>query len=192
MKYLKEYNEIILKEKILYHGSDSMKPFIKFKDNQFFSENDYIATTYAFNHGGLLYKVSVNLNPFEFIENPSRMSNSKGDIGKGGPYIMGTDYFINNLIEELYGKEASNRYKERGLYPGPAYTLTDNNYLPLIEDAKSKNFNSLKFWDESFDLGIRDICYIIFNGEDIKIDSIYEVDMPNKRYNDFSYKKINI
>jgi hypothetical protein len=190
MKYLKKFYENNLIT--LYHGSDSIKPFKRFKDNQFFSEGNYVAATYAYNHGGLLYKISANLNTFEFMENQSRMENFKGEIGKGGPYILGTDYFIDNLVNELYGKEASDRYKERGLYPGPGYTLTDNNYIPLIEYAKSKNFNSLKFWDESFDVGIRDICYIIFNGDDIKIDSIYEVDIPDERYNEFELNQINI
>jgi hypothetical protein len=191
MKYLKNFYENNSNLITLYHGSDSMKPFKRFKDNQFFSEGDYVATTYAFNHGGLLYKVSANLNPFELIEDQKRMQNSRGEIGKGGPYIMGTDFFIEDLILKLYDKESHEAFKKRGLYPGPGYILTDNNYLPLINYAKEKGFNSLKFWDESFDAGIKDICYIIFNGDDIKIDNIYEVDMPNERANEFSYNKIN-
>jgi hypothetical protein len=192
MKYLKKFYENNSNLITLYHGSDSMKPFKRFKDNQFFSEGDYVATTYAFNHGGLLYKVSANLNPFELIEDQKRMQNSRGEIGKGGPYIMGTDFFIEDLILKLYDKESHEAFKKRGLYPGPGYILTDNNYLPLINYAKEKGFNSLKFWDESFDAGIRDICYIIFNGDDIKIDNIYEVYMPNERANEFTIKKYKI
>lgn len=193
MKYIRSFNENADTNIItLYHGSDSMKPFSVFKDNQFFSENDYIAVTYAYNHGGLLYEVESKLNPLILIEDQNRMKNFRGEIGKGGPYISGTDYFISDLILKLYGKESFERFKERGLYPGPGYVLTDNNYLPLINYAKQKGFNSLKFWDESFDVGIRDICYLIFNGLDVTIKNIYEVGMPNKRVNEFVKTKINI
>ena len=191
MKYLKLFNENTSNIITLYHGSDSMKPFNTFKDNQFFSTGEYVASTYAFNHGGLLYKIEASLNPFIFIEDQKRMQNSRGEIGKGGPYYMGTDFFIADLILKLYDMESHEAFKKRGLYPSPAYILTDNNYLPLINYAKERGFNSLKFWDESFDVGIRDECYIIFDGNDISIKSVYEVDMPTEE-NKFSYNKINI
>jgi hypothetical protein len=191
MKYLKKFYENNSNLITLYHGSDSIKPFKRFKDNQFFSTGEYVASTYAYNNGGLLYKIEAILNPFIFIEDQRRMQNSRGEIGKGGPYYMGTDFFIADLILKLYDKESHEAFKKRGLYPSPAYILTDNNYLPLINYAKKRGFNSLKFWDESFDVGIRDECYIIFNGNDISIKSVYEVDMPTEE-NKFSYNKINI
>ena len=51
---------------ILYHGSNNRKIYNKFFNEQFYTVNDYIASNYAYNFGGLMYEVKVsNLKPFE-------------------------------------------------------------------------------------------------------------------------------
>ena len=50
---------------ILYHGSNTQKIYDRFYDNQFYTLNEVIASTYAYNFNGLMYEVKVNkLNPF--------------------------------------------------------------------------------------------------------------------------------
>jgi hypothetical protein len=64
-KYLNE-NTINDNNLILFHGSNSRKIYDYLFDNQFYTVNDYIASNYAYNFGGLMYEVKVsNLKPFE-------------------------------------------------------------------------------------------------------------------------------
>ena len=159
----------------LYHGSDNRKIYNSFFDNQFFTVNDYIASNYAYNNGGYMYKVLVSLNPLNLIENRDRMENSKGEVGKGGPYTSGTDYFIVELMGTLYGDDAVDYMKKYG-FNNHLPNIVDGDYEPLIKYAKSNGFDSLLFIDESFDAMIKDSTYIIFDGKKPKIVNVYDVD----------------
>ena len=175
---------------ILYHGSNNHKLYDKFYDNQFFTVNDYIASNYAYNQGGLLYKVVVNkLNPLSLVEEPERMANIQGVFGKGGPYLSGSDYYIRDIIEKLYGNDRVKLMAKYGM-GGKLATIIGGDFAPLIKWAKKQGYDSLKFYDESFDTFIQDVTYIVFDGDKPKITDIY--DIKDAVESDFSkeFKKI--
>ena len=58
----------------------------------------------------------------------------------------------------------------------------NGNYDPLIKYAKENGYDSLKFWDESFDTFVKDWAYIIFDCSKVKIVEIYEVDMEGNEF----------
>lgn len=174
--------EQLLKENdtnlILFHGSSSQsKLFENFKDNQFFTTNDYIAHNYAYNQGGYLYETKVNsLNPFGVFDNQERLTKRNG-----GGYIAGTDPFWIELLGKLYDKNTVEFYQSYGFSRGLG-NLTDNNPLPLCNYAKQRGYDSLKFVDESFDGFVRDMCYIIFDGHKPKIIAVYRVDWDDNEH----------
>lgn len=157
---------------ILYHGSDEGKPFSKFNNDQFFTVNDYIACNYAENKGGLVYKVNVDKkylrNTLELKGNYLRLD------GESMKTIEPKQYELEyNLVKKLYGDSALGDWLKRGFYPSPAHVFSGD-YKPLINWAKNNGYDSIKFFDESFDTFVRDITYIIFNGNNIKIIDVTE------------------
>jgi hypothetical protein len=102
------------------------------------------------------------------------MSNLRGEVGKGGPYLSGSDYFIKNILQELYGDDVVNYVEKHGL-GGKIASAIDVDFEPLIKYAKDNGYDSLKFLDESFEGFSTDITYIIFDGSKIKIKHIYDI-----------------
>jgi hypothetical protein len=147
----------------LYHGSSDLKIFDRFYDNQFFTVNDYIASSYAYNLGGLMYEVEVpslnsfNLKNYDKERNPDEYHN------------------MVNLIKELYGDESAKKYERNYFHPSPATTFYPSDFEPMINWAKDNGYDSLMFIDESFDRHIRDTSYNIFDGNKVKIKSIFDV-----------------
>lgn len=159
----------------LFHGSNTTDIFDRFKDNQFFTEEDYLPMTYAYNQGGYIYEVETDkLNPLVLLEVQNRMKNRRGEIGKGGPYISGSDYYILDLFKKLYSSNTVDYIKKHG-FGGKIATSIDGDFKPLIEYAKSEGYDSLKFLDESFDTQSHDITYIIFDGSKVKVKHIYDI-----------------
>ena len=159
----------------LFHGSNSLNIIKKFNDNQFFTTNDYIAMSYAYNGGGLYYEVEASLNPLIIKEDYNRMPRTHS-----GHILSGTDSFILNLLGNLYGEKTVERYEKRGIPNSLSYLLQQEfgempNYTPLIEYAKKNGYNSLIFNDESFDTFVTGDGYIIFDGSDIEIKGIYDI-----------------
>lgn len=149
---------------ILYHGSNSTKIFNKILNNQFFSINDYLAASYAYNLNGLLYQVEINnlnyfeLQSFDKHENPDKYE----------------DMVV--LLTTLYNKNIANNYIKRYFTPSPTYTFEDFGWQPIIDYCKEQGYNSIKFIDESFDKNVRDVSYLIFDGNKCKILNIYNID----------------
>jgi len=149
---------------ILYHGSNTQKIFNHFHDNQFFTVNDYIASNYAYNFGGLMYKVKVNsLNPFEL-----KSYHSTRELDKYQETI--------DLLKKLYNDEVANMYEKHYFIPSPSTTFGSLGYDPIIKWAKSNGYDSLRFMDESFDTYVRDITYLIFDGNKPNIIDILKVE----------------
>jgi hypothetical protein len=169
---------------ILFHGSSTDKPITTIYDNQFYTAVDTIAASYAFNKGGLLYKVSVSkLNPFEIKEDDNRMTRLNS-----GPLLSGSDKFWYDIFYELYGKNTADYFSEVGFVYGLG-KVVNGDVGPLIKLAKSKGYDSLKFMDESFDVSIVGMSYVIFDGSKAKIKNVYEIDMTKDGYA-FTYKNI--
>lgn len=156
----------------LYHGSSDSKPFKKFNDNGFFTVNDYIACNYAFNNGGLVYKVKVNSlkNVLELKGNYVRLGGKSMETLEPEQYKL--EY---NLVKKLYGDSALKYWLNRGFNPSPVYVFSGD-YEPIIKWAKDNGYDSIKFFDESFDTYVRDFTYIIFNGNNVKILDVTEPD----------------
>ncbi len=177
MKYLKTFNESLYHNLILYHGSNTIHEIQKFKNNTYWTINDYIAATYAYNHGGLMYETKISLNPF-IIE---QKSENLEECYPGGPRMGGTDKELINLFNKLGYVAAVDLYKQLGDSKGISH-LINGNFQPFIEYAKSlnKGYDSLKFKDEAFDAGgIVSDTYIIFDGVQIEIIDIFEIDWGN-------------
>jgi hypothetical protein len=158
---------------ILYHGSDSKKIFKKFYDNQFFTVNDYIASSYAYNRNGFLYKVSVKkLNPFELESNYVKLSGKTMKDEKPDKYEL-----ISKLLKDFYGEEVLNNWIRYGFYPSPSYAFHfhEKGWTPIIDWAKKNGYDSFKFIDESLDTFIKDRSYMIFDGSIPKILEIFDI-----------------
>lgn len=163
-QYKHVVNEEITTNNILYHGSGDDVPFKKFYDNQFFTVNDYIANNYAYNNGGLVYKVKAN------ISNSLELKGNYHGMDKREPNRYEFEY---NLIKKLYGDDALDYWDKRGFNPSPANTF-NGDWRPIIEWAKSNGYDSIKFIDESFDKAVRDMSYIIFDSNRIEILNVSE------------------
>ena len=149
----------------LYHGSDNQKIYDKFNDNTFFTVNDYIASNYAYNNGGFMYKVKVNIN------NSLELKGNYHNMETKEPGVYKFEY---NLMKKLYGEEGLKYWLNRGFYPSPAYTF-NGDFTPIINWAKANGYDSIKFMDESSDKGVRDITYIIFDSNKVEIVDVYDV-----------------
>ena len=170
LEYLNE-KEDTKTELILYHGSGENKPIQKFHNNQFYTINDYIACNYAENNGGLVYKVKASIKKtLELKGNYVRLGGESMKTIEPKQYNLEYD-----LIKKLYGNSALEFWTRHGFNPSPANVFSGD-YTPLINWAKENGYDSVKFFDESFDTFVRDITYIIFNGDDIKI---LEINEPN-------------
>lgn len=163
---------------ILYHGSNNRKIYDKFYDNQFYTVNDYIASNYAYNFGGLMYEVKVSdLKPFELksyhITRESEKYNEMLD-----------------LLRTLYDDNVANNYEQRYFTPSPSSTFGGYGWKPIINWCKDNGYDSIKFHDESFDTFVRDITYLIFDGNKPKIINIYEVEDAVESNFSKDFKKI--
>lgn len=168
---LNTLNEEQTSNLILYHGSDSLKKYDRFLDNQFYSVNDYIASNYAENNGGLVYKVKVNkLKPFKLVGNYA-MSGGRG-MKTEEPEQYKLEY---NLISKLYGEQSLDLWLKRGFNPSPAYVF-GGDWTPIIKWARTNGYDSLQFIDESFDTFVRDVTYLIFKGSKVKILDVFPPD----------------
>jgi len=111
---------------ILYHGSNNREIYDRFFDKQFFTINDYIASNYAYNFGGLMYEVKVNnLNPFEL---------------RGYNEIRESDKYneMVNLLTELYDVNVAHNYKQKYFTPSPSSTFVEDGWNPLINWCKKQ------------------------------------------------------
>ena len=163
---------------ILYHGSNNRKIYNKFFNEQFYTVNDYIASNYAYNFGGLMYEVKVsNLKPFELkgyhIRRESERYNEMVD-----------------LLRTLYDDSVVNNYERRYFTPSPSSTFSEYGWTPLINWCKDNGYDSIKFYDESFDTFVRDITYLIFDGNKPKIIGVYEVEDAVESNFSKDFKKI--
>jgi hypothetical protein len=163
---------------ILYHGSNNRKIYNKFFNEQFYTVNDYIASNYAYNFGGLMYEVKVsNLKPFELkgyhISRESEKYNEMVD-----------------LLRTLYDDNVANNYERRYFTPSPSSTFSEYGWTPLINWCKDNGYDSIKFYDESFDTFVRDITYLIFDGNKPKIIGVYEVEDAVESNFSKDFKKI--
>ena len=163
---------------ILYHGSNNHKIYDKLFDNQFYTVNDYIASNYAYNFGGLMYEVKVsNLNPFELKGYHRFRESEKYDE-------------MVDLLKTLYDDDVATRYENYYFTPSPSSTFYNYGWKPMIDWCKKNGYDSLKFYDESFDTFVQDITYLIFDGDKPKILSVYEVeDAVESRFSK-NFKKI--
>lgn len=183
MRYLKKFNEkyVIESEQYnlrLYHGSNNRKIYDKFFDNQFYTVNDYIASNYAYNFGGLMYEVKVDkLNSFKLISYNVRREPEKY-------------YKMVELLKNLYDENVAISYEQRYFTPSPSYTFGEKGWSPIINWCKNNGYDSIEFYDESFDTYVRDITYLIFDGETPEIVNIFTVEdaVESNFRNDF--KKI--
>lgn len=149
---------------ILYHGSKSKQIHNLFYDNQFYTVNDYIASNYAYNFGGLMYEVQISkLNPFELNDYDEQKESEK--------HLQ-----MMNLLTQLYDKDVALNYKKRYFTPSPSSTFGKYGWEPLINWCKENDYDSIKFNDESFDTFIHDTTYLIFNGNKPKIVGVYAVE----------------
>ena len=156
-------NENVYKDLILFHGSNNQKIITKFYDNQFYTVNDYVASTYAYNFNGLMYEVKVkNLNSFELI--PYNRYKQKDEHDK-----------MVTLLSNLYNENVGREYERNYLLPSASRNFGEYGWTPLIDWCKENGYNSIKLYDESYDVGISDITYIIFDGNKPKIINIYDV-----------------
>jgi hypothetical protein len=161
---IKQIMEADKGEIMLYHGSNNRDIYTKFHDNQFYTVNDYIASNYAFNFGGLMYKVKVsNLNPYELKSySPSRdPENYENTI---------------SLLTNLYDEDVAGRYAQRYFTPSPSSTFHPYGWHPIIKWCKENGYDSIKFVDESFDTYVHDTSYVIFDGSRVNIVAVYEVE----------------
>jgi hypothetical protein len=167
MKHLKKFENFNQnKSLILYHGSSSQKLFTQFNDYQFYTVNDYIASNYAYNLGGVIYEVEVStLNPFK-LDSGDMYSNLKD---RREQYE-----FMNNLLKELYDEDTVEYFNQRYFTPSPTSTF-NTDWKPIIEYAKKQGYDSLEFIDESFDTYVQDISYIIFDGKKVNIKAVYDI-----------------
>lgn len=163
---------------ILYHGSGSREIFNNFYDNQFFTVNDYIASNYAYNFGGLMYRVQLDsLNPFELKSYDKTRDENKY-------------YEMVELLTKLYDENVAYNYERRYFTPSPSTTFMNYGWGPIIEWARKNSYDSIKFIDESFDTFVHDITYLIFDGNKPKILDVYEIEDAFES-NNANYKKIN-
>ncbi len=177
-KYINE-NSDSRTDLILYHGSNNRKIYDTFFDNQFYTVNDYIASNYAYNFGGLLYEVSVsNLKPFELKSYHKEREHDNY-------------YKMVDLLTNLYGEDVANNYKNRYFTPSPSWTFGDYGWSPLVNWCKQNGYDSIKFYDESFDTFVSDITYMIFDGSKPRILNIYEVEDSVESNFTKDFKKIN-
>lgn len=164
---------------VLYHGSDNRKVYNKFFDNQFYTVNDYIASNYTYNFGGLMYEVEVsNLNTFELKSYNIRRENEKYNE-------------MINFLTNLYDEDIAYNYERRYFTPSPSSTFGKYGWNPLIDWCKKNGYDSIKFYDESFDTFVTDITYLIFDGDRPKIIGIYEVEDAVDSNFSKDFKKIN-
>ena len=172
-------NENVYKDLILFHGSNDQKIITKFYDNQFYTENDYIASTYAYNFNGLMYEVKVkNLNSFELV--PYNRYRQKDEHDK-----------MVTLLSNLYNENVGREYERNYLTPSASRVFSAyGGWTPLIDWCKENGYDSIKFTDESFDVYIHGITYIIFDGNKPKINNIYEVYDAFESNFDKPFKKI--
>jgi hypothetical protein len=163
---------------ILYHGSNNQKIYNKFYNNQFYTVNNYIASNYAYNFGGLMYEVKVsNLKPFELK----------------GYHIYRESEKYNDMVDlliTLYDDNVANNYEQRYFTPSPSSTFGEKGWTPLINWYKDNGYDSIKFYDESFDTFVRDITYLIFDGNKPKIIGVYEVEDAVESNFSKDFKKI--
>ncbi len=163
----------------LYHGSNNQKIYTHFLDNQFYTVNDYIASNYAYNFGGLMYEVHVSsLKPFEL--------KSYNESREPEKYR-----FMINLLTELYDDRVAENYKNRYFTPSPSSTFMNHGWTPMINWAKENGYDSLKFTDESFDTFVHDTTYLIFKDNHIKIKAVYDVTEAVESNFSKPMKKIN-
>jgi len=164
---------------ILFHGSNNRKIYDKFYNNQFYTVNDYIASNYAYNFGGLMYEVKVrDLKPFVLEDYDIDRDNEKYNQ-------------MVNLLTTLYGKDVSNNYEKRYFSPSPSSTFGEKGWKPLINWCLENGYDSIKFHDESFDTFVNDISYLIFDGSKPEILNIYEVEEAVESNFTQNFKKIN-
>jgi hypothetical protein len=78
-------------------------------------------------------------------------------------------------LRTLYDDNVANNYERRYFTPSPSSTFSEYGWTPLINWCKDNGYDSIKFHDESFDTFVRDITYLIFDGNKPKIIGIYEV-----------------
>src|SRR5690606_42058994 len=117
----------------LYHGSNNRKPYNKFLNDQFYTVNDYIASTYAYNFGGLMYEVKVSkLKPFELKDYHINRESEK--------YNEMVD-----LLRTLYDDNVANNYEKRYFAPSPSSTFSEYGWSPLINWCKDNGYDSIKF-----------------------------------------------
>jgi hypothetical protein len=162
---IREYlNENVYKDLILFHGSNDQKIITKFYDNQFYTVNDYVASTYAYNFNGLMYEVKVkNLNSFEL--RGYNVYRQKDEHDK-----------MVTLLSNLYNENVGREYERNYLHPSPSWVFSAyGGWTPLIDWCKENGYDSIKLFDQSFDVYIIDTTYIIFDGNKPKITNIYEV-----------------
>lgn len=149
---------------VLLHGSNNQKIYDRFYDNQFYTTNDYIASNYAYNFGGIMYEVKIeNLNSFEL-----KSYHRKNEFEKFSKMV--------SLLKQLYDEDVSNNYENRYFTPSPSSTFGKYGWNPIIEWCKKNGYDSIKFYDESFDTFVRDVTYLIFDGNKPKIIGIYKVE----------------
>jgi hypothetical protein len=176
-KYLNE-NTINDNNLILFHGSNSRKIYDYLFDNQFYTVNDYIASNYAYNFGGLMYEVKVsNLKPFELKSYHKIRDSEKYDE-------------MVALLKTLYDDNVADNYENKYFTPSPSYTFGEYGWEPMIEWCKKMGYNSIKFYDESFDTFVQDITYLIFDGNKPKIINVYEVEDAVESNFSKDFKKI--
>lgn len=187
MKLMDIYNQSIRKtlsesiddsNLVLWHGSNSRKLINNFYDNQFYTVNDYIASNYAYNFGGLLYEVKVaSLNSFELNDYDKNRHPEK--------YTK-----MLSILKTVYGESVANRYENKYFSPSPSSTFGQQGWDPIIKYCKKIGHDSIKFTDESFDTLVHDVTYLIFNGNAPRILNIYEVEDAVESNFDADYKKI--
>jgi hypothetical protein len=81
-----------------------------------------------------------------------------------------------DLLRTLYDDNVANNYERRYFTPSPSSTFSEYGWTPLINWCKDNGYDSIKFHDESFDTFVRDITYLIFDGNKPKIIGVYEVE----------------
>jgi hypothetical protein len=173
-------NENLDSNLTLYHGSNNTELYDKFHDNQFFTTNDYIASNYAYNFGGLFYEVKVNaLKPFELLA-----YHKTRDAEKYEETIA--------LLRELYDEDVVYNYEQHYFTPSPSVTFMQYGWAPIIEWSKKNGYDSLKFIDESFDTYVHDTTYLIFDGNKAKIQGIFDIEdaVESNFSKDVPYKKL--
>ena len=143
---------------ILYHGSNNHKIYDKLFDNQFYTVNDYIASNYAYNFGGLVYEVKVsNLNPFElkgyhrFRESEKydeMVENSKPKVEEVKQEVKPKEEEVKKEIkEEIKPKEEVKPIKKKKVIKKIVYheaSSSDSDDADEVEYVKVKKTNQKK------------------------------------------------